>query len=54
MRGLTRYLFSYRCLAGEHGLSQDVQGGQAPEAVSEAHGLWPATKVTHSKEEQPD
>lgn len=40
--------------AGEHGLSQDLQGEQAPEAVSEGRGLWPATEVAHSKEEQPD
>lgn len=47
-------VFVYRCPAGEHGLSQDVQGGQAPEAVPEGCGVWPATKVTPGKEEESD
>lgn len=49
MRGFTWYLFLL-CVPGDNGLSEDLQGGQTPETVSEGSGV----QLSHSKEEQPD
>lgn len=42
------------CVPGDNGLSEDLQGGQTPETVSEGSGLQPATKASPNKEEQLD
>lgn len=40
-------------MPGDNGLSEDLQGGETPETVSQG-SVQPETKVNHSKEEQPD
>lgn len=37
-------------MPGDDGLSENLQGGQTPETVSEGSGV----QVSHSKEGQPD
>lgn len=41
-------------MPGDNGLSEGLQGGETPETVSEGRGVEPETKVSLSKEEQPD
>ena len=41
-------------MPGDNGLSEDLQGGETPETVSEGRRVEPETKVGRCKEEQPD
>ncbi|KAL6114556.1 uncharacterized protein ACO6RY_05298 [Pungitius sinensis] len=38
---------------GDNGLSEDLQGGETPQAVTVGSNVEPETEVRHHKEEQP-
>lgn len=41
-------------MPGDNGLSEDLQGGETPETMSEGGCVEPETEVSYSKAEQMD